>query len=77
VKLPMGRLRCPDFPNRPTDPRIRRHPARRRRVGRNPVSFVVPGHRALGKAARSRLITGGITPPQRRCWAGSREVGLH
>ena len=41
-------------------------------VGKNPISFVVPCHRVVGKSGEAdRLLTGAL-PASGRCWAGKR-----
>ena len=70
MKIPMGQLATySDIAGKICAPEAAR--AVGAAVGKNPVCFVVPCHRVIGKAATSPAITG-ASPASARCWAGRR-----
>ena len=76
LKIPMGRAVCySDIANKIRNPKASR--AVGAAVGRNPVSFVVPCHRALGKGGALTGYHWGITrKPAMLGWEAG-QVGLH
>jgi AraC family transcriptional regulator of adaptative response/methylated-DNA-[protein]-cysteine methyltransferase len=76
LKIPMGRAVCySDIAHKIKSPKASR--AVGAAVGQNPISFVVPCHRALGKSGALTGYHWGITA-SRRCSAGKPgQVGIH
>ena len=76
LKIPMGRAVCySDIANKIKNPKASR--AVGAAVGRNPVSFVVPCHRALGKGGALTGYHWGITRKQAMLGWEAGQVGLH
>src|SRR5690349_4054770 len=76
LKIPMGRAVCySDIATRIASPKASR--AVGAAVGRNPVSFVVPCHRALGKGGALTGYHWGITRKQAMLGWEAGQVGLH
>ena len=76
LKIPMGRAVCySDIANKIKSPKASR--AVGAAVGRNPVSFVVPCHRALGKGGALTGYHWGITRKQAMLGWEAGQVGLH
>ena len=76
LKSPMGRAVCySDIANKIKNPKASR--AVGAAVGRNPVSFVVPCHRALGKGGTLTGYHWGITRKQAMLGWEAGQVGLH
>ena len=76
LKIPMGRAVCySDIANTIKNPKASR--AVGAAVGRNPVSFVVPCHRALGKGGTLTGYHWGITRKQAMLGWEAGQVGLH
>jgi AraC family transcriptional regulator of adaptative response/methylated-DNA-[protein]-cysteine methyltransferase len=76
LKIPMGRAVCySDIANKIKNPKASR--AVGAAVGRNPVSFVVPCHRALGKGGTLTGYHWGITRKQAMLGWEAGQVGLH
>ena len=76
LKIPMGRAVCySDIANKIQSPKASR--AVGAAVGRNPVSFVVPCHRALGKGGALTGYHWGITRKQAMLGWEAGQVGLH
>ena len=75
-KIPMGRAVCySDIANKIKNPKASR--AVGAAIGRNPVSFVVPCHRALGKGGALTGYHWGITRKQAMLGWEAGQVGLH
>ena len=76
LKIPMGRAVCySDIATKIAKPKASR--AVGAAVGRNPVSFVVPCHRALGKGGALTGYHWGITRKQAMLGWEAGQVGLH
>jgi AraC family transcriptional regulator of adaptative response/methylated-DNA-[protein]-cysteine methyltransferase len=76
LKIPMGRaVSYSDIANKIKNPKASR--AVGAAVGRNPVSFVVPCHRALGKGGALTGYHWGITRKQAMLGWEAGQVGLH
>jgi AraC family transcriptional regulator of adaptative response/methylated-DNA-[protein]-cysteine methyltransferase len=76
LKIPMGRAVCySDIANKIKNPKASR--AVGAAIGRNPVSFVVPCHRALGKGGTLTGYHWGITRKQAMLGWEAGQVGLH
>jgi len=76
LKVPMGRaVSYSDIANKINSPKASR--AVGAAVGRNPVSFVVPCHRALGKSGALTGYHWGITRKQAMLGWEAGQVGLH
>src|SRR5947209_15716681 len=76
LKIPMGRAVCySDIATKINNPKASR--AVGAAVGRNPVSFVVPCHRALGKGGALTGYHWGITRKQAMLGWEAGQVGLH
>jgi AraC family transcriptional regulator of adaptative response/methylated-DNA-[protein]-cysteine methyltransferase len=76
LKIPMGRAVCySDIANKIQNPKASR--AVGAAIGRNPVSFVVPCHRALGKDGTLTGYHWGITRKQAMLGWEAGQVGLH
>ena len=76
LKIPMGRAVCySDIANKIKSPKASR--AVGAAVGSNPVSFVVPCHRALGKGGALTGYHWGITRKQAMLGWEAGQVGLH
>src|SRR5258708_3512223 len=76
LKIPMGRaVSYSDIANKIKNPKASR--AVGAAVGRNPVSFVVPCHRALGKGGTLTGYHWGITRKQAMLGWEAGQVGLH
>jgi len=76
LKIPMGRAVCySDIANKIQSPKASR--AVGAAVGRNPVSFVVPCHRALGKSGALTGYHWGVTRKQAMLGWEAGQVGLH
>ena len=76
LKIPMGRAVCySDIANNIKNPKASR--AVGAAVGRNPLSFVVPCHRALGKSGALTGYHWGITRKQAMLGWEAGQVGLH
>lgn len=76
LKVPMGRaVSYSDIANKISNPKASR--AVGAAVGRNPVSFVVPCHRALGKSGALTGYHWGITRKQAMLGWEAGQVGLH
>src|SRR6185369_2539828 len=76
LKIPMGRAVCySDIANKISKPKASR--AVGAAVGRNPVSFVVPCHRALGKGGALTGYHWGITRKQAMLGWEAGQVGVH
>ena len=76
LKIPMGRAVCySDIANKIKNPKASR--AVGAAVGRNPVSFVVPCHRALGKGGALTGYHWGITRKQAMLGWEAGQVGVH
>ena len=76
LKIPMGRAVCySDIAARIKSPKASR--AVGAAVGKNPVSFVVPCHRALGKSGALTGYHWGITRKQAMLGWEAGQVGLH
>jgi AraC family transcriptional regulator of adaptative response/methylated-DNA-[protein]-cysteine methyltransferase len=76
LKIPMGRaVSYSDIANKIRNPKASR--AVGAAVGRNPVSFVVPCHRALGKGGALTGYHWGITRKQAMLGWEAGQVGLH
>jgi AraC family transcriptional regulator, regulatory protein of adaptative response / methylated-DNA-[protein]-cysteine methyltransferase len=76
LKIPMGRAVCySDIANRIKNPKASR--AVGAAVGRNPLSFVVPCHRALGKDGSLTGYHWGVTRKQAMLGWEAGQVGVH
>ena len=76
LKIPMGRAVCySDIASKISSPKASR--AVGAAVGKNPVSFVVPCHRALGKSGALTGYHWGITRKQAMLGWEAGQVGLH
>jgi AraC family transcriptional regulator of adaptative response/methylated-DNA-[protein]-cysteine methyltransferase len=76
LKIPMGRAVCySDIANKIKNPKASR--AVGAAVGRNPVSFVVPCHRALGKGGALTGYHWGVTRKQAMLGWEAGQVGIH
>ena len=76
LKIPMGRAVCySDIANNIKNPKASR--AVGAAVGRNPLSFVVPCHRALGKSGALTGYHWGITRKQAMLGWEAGQVGIH
>jgi AraC family transcriptional regulator of adaptative response/methylated-DNA-[protein]-cysteine methyltransferase len=76
LKIPMGRAVCySDIATRIKSPRASR--AVGAAVGKNPISFVVPCHRALGKSGALTGYHWGITRKQAMIGWEAGQVGMH
>ena len=76
LKIPMGRAVCySDIANKIKNPKASR--AVGAAVGRNPLSFVVPCHRALGKSGALTGYHWGITRKQAMLGWEAGQVGIH
>src|SRR6202521_93224 len=76
LKIPMGRAVCySDIATRIKSPKASR--AVGAAVGKNPVSFVVPCHRALGKSGALTGYHWGITRKQAMLGWEAGQVGIH
>jgi AraC family transcriptional regulator, regulatory protein of adaptative response / methylated-DNA-[protein]-cysteine methyltransferase len=76
LKIPMGRAVCySDIANKISNPKASR--AVGAAVGRNPLSFVVPCHRALGKSGALTGYHWGITRKQAMLGWEAGQVGIH
>ena len=76
LKIPMGRAVCySDIANSIHNPKASR--AVGAAVGRNPVSFVVPCHRALGKSGALTGYHWGITRKQAMLGWEAGQIGVH
>jgi AraC family transcriptional regulator, regulatory protein of adaptative response / methylated-DNA-[protein]-cysteine methyltransferase len=76
LKIPMGRAVCySDIANKIANPKASR--AVGAAVGRNPLSFVVPCHRALGKSGALTGYHWGITRKQAMLGWEAGQVGIH
>jgi len=76
LKIPMGRaVSYSDIANKIRNPKASR--AVGAAVGRNPVSFVVPCHRALGKSGALTGYHWGITRKQAMLGWEAGQVGIH
>ena len=76
LKIPMGRAVCySDIATNISRPKASR--AVGAAVGRNPVSFVVPCHRALGKSGALTGYHWGITRKQAMLGWEAGQVGMH
>jgi AraC family transcriptional regulator, regulatory protein of adaptative response / methylated-DNA-[protein]-cysteine methyltransferase len=76
LKVPMGRAVCySDIATSISNPKASR--AVGAAVGRNPVSFVVPCHRALGKSGALTGYHWGITRKQAMLGWEAGQVGIH
>src|SRR5215216_2910526 len=76
LKIPMGRAVCySDIANKILSPKASR--AVGAAVGRNPVSFVVPCHRALGKDGSLTGYHWGVTRKQAMLGWEAGQVGVH
>ena len=76
LKIPMGRAVCySDIANKIKSPKASR--AVGAAVGKNPVSFVVPCHRALGKSGALTGYHWGITRKQAMLGWEAGQVGIH
>ena len=76
LKIPMGRAVCySDIAARINSPKASR--AVGAAVGKNPISFVVPCHRALGKGGTLTGYHWGITRKQAMLGWEAGQVGLH
>jgi len=76
LKIPMGRAVCySDIANKIRNPKASR--AVGAAIGRNPVSFVVPCHRALGKGGALTGYHWGITRKQAMLGWEAGQVGMH
>jgi AraC family transcriptional regulator of adaptative response/methylated-DNA-[protein]-cysteine methyltransferase len=76
LKIPMGRAVCySDIANRIRAPRASR--AVGAAVGKNPISFVVPCHRALGKSGALTGYHWGITRKQAMIGWEAGQIGMH
>ncbi len=76
LKIPMGRAVCySDIANKIRNPKASR--AVGAAVGRNPLSFVVPCHRALGKSGALTGYHWGITRKQAMLGWEAGQVGIH
>jgi AraC family transcriptional regulator of adaptative response/methylated-DNA-[protein]-cysteine methyltransferase len=76
LKIPMGRAVCySDIANKIKAPKASR--AVGAAVGKNPISFVVPCHRALGKSGALTGYHWGITRKQAMIGWEAGQLGLH
>ena len=76
LKIPMGRAVCySDIANKIKSPKASR--AVGAAVGKNPISFVVPCHRALGKGGALTGYHWGITRKQAMLGWEAGQVGVH
>jgi AraC family transcriptional regulator of adaptative response/methylated-DNA-[protein]-cysteine methyltransferase len=76
LKIPMGRAVCySDIANKIRRPKASR--AVGAAIGKNPVSFVVPCHRALGKSGALTGYHWGITRKQAMLGWEAGQVGVH
>jgi AraC family transcriptional regulator, regulatory protein of adaptative response / methylated-DNA-[protein]-cysteine methyltransferase len=76
LKIPMGRAVCySDIANSIESPKASR--AVGAAVGKNPISFVVPCHRALGKSGALTGYHWGITRKQAMIGWEAGQVGMH
>jgi AraC family transcriptional regulator, regulatory protein of adaptative response / methylated-DNA-[protein]-cysteine methyltransferase len=76
LKIPMGRAVCySDIANKISAPKASR--AVGAAVGKNPISFVVPCHRALGKSGALTGYHWGITRKQAMIGWEAGQVGMH
>ena len=76
LKIPMGRAVCySDIAARISSPKASR--AVGAAVGKNPISFVVPCHRALGKGGALTGYHWGITRKQAMLGWEAGQVGIH
>jgi AraC family transcriptional regulator, regulatory protein of adaptative response / methylated-DNA-[protein]-cysteine methyltransferase len=76
LKIPMGRAVCySDIASRIDSPKASR--AVGAAVGKNPISFVVPCHRALGKGGALTGYHWGITRKQAMIGWEAGQVGMH
>jgi AraC family transcriptional regulator, regulatory protein of adaptative response / methylated-DNA-[protein]-cysteine methyltransferase len=76
LKIPMGRAVCySDIATKIKSPKASR--AVGAAVGRNPISFVVPCHRALGKSGALTGYHWGITRKQAMLGWEAGQVGMH
>jgi len=76
LKIPMGRAVCySDIANKIAAPKASR--AVGAAVGKNPISFVVPCHRALGKGGALTGYHWGITRKQAMLGWEAGQVGVH
>ena len=76
LKIPMGRAVCySDIANKICKPKASR--AVGAAIGRNPVSFVVPCHRALGKGGTLTGYHWGVTRKQAMLGWEAGQVGVH
>jgi AraC family transcriptional regulator of adaptative response/methylated-DNA-[protein]-cysteine methyltransferase len=76
LKIPMGRAVCySDIATRINSPKASR--AVGAAVGKNPISFVVPCHRALGKSGALTGYHWGITRKQAMIGWEAGQVGMH
>ena len=76
LKIPMGRAVCySDIATKIKNPKASR--AVGAAVGRNPVSFVVPCHRALGKGGALTGYHWGVTRKQAMLGWEAGQVGMH
>ena len=76
LKIPMGRAVCySDIANKIKAPKASR--AVGAAVGRNPISFVVPCHRALGKSGALTGYHWGITRKQAMIGWEAGQLGMH
>jgi AraC family transcriptional regulator of adaptative response/methylated-DNA-[protein]-cysteine methyltransferase len=76
LKIPMGRAVCySDIANNISSPKASR--AVGAAVGKNPISFVVPCHRALGKSGALTGYHWGITRKQAMLGWEAGQVGAH
>ena len=76
LKIPMGRAVCySDIATRIKSPKASR--AVGAAVGKNPISFVVPCHRALGKSGALTGYHWGITRKQAMIGWEAGQVGIH
>src|SRR5207245_3430540 len=76
LKIPMGRAVCySDIANKIRRPKASR--AVGAAIGKNPVSFVVPCHRALGKSGALTGYHWGITRKQAMIGWEAGQLGMH
>jgi AraC family transcriptional regulator, regulatory protein of adaptative response / methylated-DNA-[protein]-cysteine methyltransferase len=76
LKIPMGRaVSYSDIASKIKNPKASR--AVGAAIGRNPVSFVVPCHRALGKDGKLTGYHWGVTRKQAMLGWEAGQVGLH
>jgi AraC family transcriptional regulator of adaptative response/methylated-DNA-[protein]-cysteine methyltransferase len=76
LKIPMGRAVCySDIASKIRSPKASR--AVGAAVGKNPISFVVPCHRALGKGGALTGYHWGITRKQAMLGWEAGQLGLH